>query len=440
MPAEYGVYTISVIFVTLIQTMTYTGFFHYVVTAKGDEVTVLDTTFWLITGLSAIASAMLAICAPAISRIYDAPDLITVLWWLTLIQPLAAATAWQSAVLMRHERMRLNFLIMIAQNVIALIGGVALLVTWKSVFALVAFRYLRIISGTLLYSFGGAWPTFRFDWGIARHATHFSGGLYGTRLLGFLTMYGADLILGAMFSTAEAGLYRFGNRLATSAVDMVRQPMQTFALTQFGAASRADASFGPVLRRFSGTTMLLVGCVVGVTIVFGESLVRNVFQPSYLPALMVTYALAVRALFSNGYGFVEPVMAAKGRTGKVMMYSLVWMIAQVAAIFAFAQYGLGVIAWAQALVALASSIAGTRLMARVAGIDVRPAVLASLQAVLLTAIYGGASYLLFGLVQAELGTGMVALITGIALTGVLALATLAIGMWLRIFDLKAFSG
>ena len=203
MPAEYGVYTIAVVFITFIQTMTYTGFFQYVVTAKGDEVTILDTTFWLITGLSTLASAVLALCAPAIARMYDAPDLFSVLWWLALIQPLAATTAWYSAVLMRYGKMRMNFLIMIAQNLIALVGGVVLLVLWKSVFALVAFRYLRVLSGALLYSvFSRTIPTFRFDRDMARHATHFSGGLYGTRFLSFLTMYGADLILGVMFSTA----------------------------------------------------------------------------------------------------------------------------------------------------------------------------------------------------------------------------------------------
>lgn len=440
-PAEYGVYTLAVVFITFIQTMTYTGYFHYIVTAKGDEKSILGTTFWLILGLATVSSALLALAAPMIARAYDAPDLKQVLWWLAFLQPLAGITAWYSAVLMRNGQIQTNFRIMIAQNTLALVGGVALLLLWQSIYALVAFRYLRVLSGNLLYALlSRSQPNFRLDPGMAQHASGFSAGLYGTRFLVFLSNYGADLILGLMFSTAEAGLYRFGNRLATSAIDIVRQPMQNFALTQFGAANRSDADFAPLLRRFSGSAVLLTGCVVGVILVFAEDVVRLFFKESYLPALVVTHALAIRALVGNGLSLVEPVMAAKGRTGVVMMNSLVWTIVQVVAVFTFARFGLDALAWAQAAVTLASSIGSISVISRAGGVRITPAIWANAQALGLVALYTLACALLFALVQAELGQTMTALAVGLVLAGIAALATLALGLRLHVLDLKAFSG
>lgn len=440
-PAEYGVYTLSILFVTFLQTLIYTGFFHYVVRAKGDEKQVVDTCFWLILGLSGLGSLALFAGAPALARLFDAPDMVLVLRLLATIQPAVAVTAWCSSVLMRQNRMKLHFNIMIAQNLISLVAGVAILVIWQSVFALVAYRVARAFSGALMYFyFSKVRPGLSATWATVRDAMKFSYGLYGTSILNFFSNYGADLALGLLFSTAEAGLYRFGNRIAMGAMDIIGQPMRSFAITQLGAANRNDEPFGPILKRFASTTLILMGCVAGTLLVFGEEVVTMYFQPAYVGGLVVAYAIAMRALFGLGNYFVEPVLASSGQTNLVLAHNGTWTLIQTAAIPLAAGFGLAVLAWTGAVLALFSSFTGFWLISRYGGVEIRPVLIGMLKASVIVIAYVVVAGLVHDVVLGEIGAGNLALFVSLGLSGLLGLGLLFIAAYQRTLDLRVFSG
>lgn len=442
LPAQYGVYSLGIVFVVLVQTMTYTGFYQFILTSKEDDRLVLSTCFWLIVGMVSLASLVLALVAYPLEWLFGAAPLGHVLLLLALVQPLASVGAWSSAALLRRGAVTLNFAIMFAQNLVALIGGCALLWLWHSIYALVAFRYLRVLSGAVLYAaLARDWPGLVFRRELAIRATAFSGGLYGSRLLGFLARYAADLLLGVFHSPAAVGLYRFGNRVATGATDIFSQPMGSFAATQFGAAARQDRDLAVPLARFAGTVTLLSGLVGAGVIVLAHDVIAVFFQPAYLAALTVTYALALRGAASAGQTLVEPAFSALGRTGWVMMFDLATTLVSVAAIFVASPFGLAALAWTQAaLVGGATGWAFWLLRYR-GGVDVSRAVRNFAAAAMLAAAYGLAFHIVYRWVLPPLAPDRLwTLGLGLAAGMVLALATLALGVRLRVFSLHAFSG
>ena len=442
LPVEYGVYTLSIVFVTLIQTMTYTGFYHFIVTQKGDEDAILSTSFWMLTGLAFVGSAIFAVLSSPISWLFEAPDLALVLLLLCLLQPIAGITAWYSAVLLRRQKMTLHFAIMFSQNALALIVGAILLVTWQSIFALVAFRAVRVLSAFVLYLvFSHDRPTLRFDTKLARQALGYSASLYGSKFMNFLSRYGGDLILGLVYSTAEAGLYRFGNRVATGATDIVTQPMSNFALTQFGACNRNDKPIGHALERFVGVTVLLIGAVSAVVLVLGEAVVSAFFRPEYLAALGVTYAFAMRALFGVGLHFLTPALSALDQTKVLFYFETFLAISIITAIAVAAPFGLVTLAWAQAFTTLAASVAAFIVMRRVTDVDVSGACRAFITAAILAFIYGIFLYITwtYFISTLHLAEGLLIAI-GICASFVLFLPLLAVGKKLRVFTLQVFSG
>ncbi|HUD90533.1 oligosaccharide flippase family protein, partial [Sphingobium sp.] len=375
LPAQYGIYSLGIVFVILIQTLTYTGFYQFILTSKEDDAAVLSTCFWLIVGLVSAASALLAIAAYPLEWLFEAEHLGGVLALLALIQPLASVGAWSSAALLRRRAITLNFAIMFTQNLVALVGGALLLWFWHSLYALVAFRYLRVISGAILFAiFGRDWPQMRFRKDLALAATAFSGGLYGSRMLGFLSRYAGDLLLGLLYSASAVGLYRFGNRVATGATDTLTQPMSSFAATQFGSAARQGTVLAAPLTRFAGTITLLTGMLGAVIVVFARDVIALFFQPSYMAALVVTYAMALRGVAGLGQLLVEPAFSAQGRTSWVMMFNLVTAAVSVLAVFCASPFGLEVLAWTQTLVVLCSTLWAFALIRWKARIDVSGAV------------------------------------------------------------------
>lgn len=442
LPSQYGVYSLGIVFIVLVQTMTYTGFYQFILTSREDDRDVLSTCFWLIVGLVSLASALLALAAYPLEWLFDARPLGNVLLALALVQPLASIGAWSSAALLRRGETTLNFAIMFAQNLVALVGGCALLWLWHSIYALVAFRWLRVLAGAVLFAvLAKDRPALVFRRDLAVRATAFSGGLYGSRLLNFLARYAADLLLGALHSPAAVGLYRFGNRVATGATDVFNQPMASFAATQFGAAARQDRDLAAPLARFAGTITLLSGIVGAVVIVLAHEVIAIAFQPSYLAALAVTYALALRGAASAGQMLVEPAFAALGRTAWVMMFDLVTTAVSIAAVFAASPFGLEVLAWTQALVVVGASGWAFWLLRWRGGVRIGGAVRNFAAAAGLSVLYGLALHLMCADALPLLGLSRVATLSlGFGAAAVLALAALALAARLRVFSLGAFSG
>ncbi|MFK4874486.1 oligosaccharide flippase family protein [Novosphingobium sp. ZW T3_23] len=442
MPAEFGVFTLANVFVILVQTLTYTGVFQFILAAKGDEDKIVSTGFWLIVLLVGTASLVLAAAAYPLQWLFSTPDLGLVLVLLALAQPAAALVAWSSATLLRRREVARNFRFVFLENLVALVSGALLLWYWHSLYALVAARYARIAFGAALFMLGGrTWPNPGFNVALARKAAVFSSNLYGSRFLAFLSRYSGDVLLGLFHSTADVGLYRFGNRVATGATDILSQPMSNFASTQFGSAARQEQDLAPVLARLSGTIALLTGMVGAVIIVFGEPVVSALFQPSYLAAMVVTYAMGLRGVAGVGQMLVEPVFAALDRTSWVMAYNFITAIASIAAIVAAAPFGIEVLAWSQAGVVFLSTLWAFHLIRWKGGVRVGEAVRNFILACLLTLIFGLA---LLAVKHSDLtaiasSVGMTLAIY-LSASAVLALAVLFLGARWRVFSLDAFSG
>ena len=439
-PAEYGLYTISLVFATFIQTLTYSGVFHFIVTEKGDDSAILDTTFWLIIGISVTGSAILALAAPYIGRAFDAAELPSVIRFLALTQPVSAGVAWISAVLMRQKRMHAHYTIMMIQNVSSLFIGVALLILWQSVYALVAFRFAKsIVGGVIYFGYTRILPRFSFDRNVARKATSYAGGIYGSRFLNFFANYGADLILGLVYTTAEAGLYRFGSRLATAAMDIAMHPLRNFALAQFGAANRNNEGFTPLAAKFVSTAMFLMGGVAIAIYVFGEQMVELMFREEYLGALVVTYALATRAVLGIGDQFAEPILAAKGKTGVIMAHHGFWAFVQIVLLATTAAMGMNILAWAQAAVAGATSVMAFYLVHRFAAISLGPVIRSAVRTALLLLGIGLVILLIQGIVSSQVGNFYISLAISFGISLAIGLAGLILALRLRIVNLSVFA-
>lgn len=440
--AEFGIYALGAVFMMLIQTMTYTGFYHFVVTSKEADDEVLPTSFWMITGLSLAAAAFFCALAYPLEWLFETPGLALVVILLVLAQPVSSFSAWASAVMLRRRKVQTNFNIMFWQNLGALIGGVLLMTYWHSLYALVAFRYLRALIGIALYVGAGIRiPALRFNKELGRTATIFSSHLYGSRFLAFLAKYAGDLMLGIYFSVAEVGLYRFGNRLAGSATDVLIQPMNNFAITQMGAAGRAGRPLDEPVRRFAGTVTLMTGIVGAGIIVFGHDVLSNFFNETYLAALVVTYAMAVRGVVSAGQAMLEAFFSAVGDTSWVTRFNFFSAIVSVGAIVVTAPFGLEVLAWGQAAVVFITTMRAFHLMQSKGGIKVGNSVKGFLLACGLAGAYGLTVWFVHRQVLPGFGLeGMVHMFTGIGIAALLAPVLLLIGWRMRVFTLSVFSG
>ncbi|CUH78746.1 colanic acid exporter [Tritonibacter multivorans] len=403
--AEYGVYTLAVVFAEFVVMLTYTGFFHYVINADEDEDRLLPTVFWIMVSIGAVGGALIGVNAALIAQAFDAPQLTLVLQLLAILQPFGAMIGWCTAVLTRHGKMKPYFLCIGFSNLGALALGAATLMIWPSVLALVLYRAARI--ALCLFSMCWVMPTgprLRFDVQLARRAARFAWGLYGSASLKFVSNFGADLMLAWFLSTAEAGLYRFANRLAFAASSLVTQPLNAFALKKFGRASRQGKDISAILAQFFAASIVLVGGVAMTIVVLGDQLVTALFRPEFSAATFAIVMMALRSAFSVGHNLIGPVFSALHRNATGMAYNLVVAALMVVVIPAFAPFGLNAMATATTMVQLFSIPFALFVIARWGQLDIGPALRDGTTALGLVACY---SAVLFALsFQFNLGSAM----------------------------------
>jgi O-antigen/teichoic acid export membrane protein len=364
-PAEYGVYTLATAFAILLQTFTYTGFYQFIVREEDPLGTLLDTCFWCMMAVASIGAGVLFGAAPFLSSAFNAPNFSTVLSVLALDQVLGTPIAWISAVMIRRQQLRQLYAIMLIQNILSFIAGLIFLLMWQSVFALLAYRLTKTGLGIIIYfTYNRAFPGLEVSLALALSAFRYASGLYGSRVMSFLSQYCGDLLLGLMFTTAEAGLFRFGNRVATGITDVIIQPIRSFALSQFGAAQRRREDFVAIYARFASTTLMLLGITcIAIALLVGPA-VHAFLAPRFFEAIGVTHALCVARAATIGGMFVEPILSARGKTASYFFLTTASAVIAIAATVLAAPLGLLAVAWSQSVAMVMSGALGMVFIAR----------------------------------------------------------------------------
>lgn len=433
--AEYGVYTLAIVFVEFVVMLTYTGFFHFIVTSDARDDAVLPTMFWVMVAIGTCGGAMMILFATPIATFFDVPELAPILVLFGMMQPFASGISWGAAQLTRAGLMRRYFLILIAANAFALVAGSLVLVLWHSLYALALYRATRLVFSLVLFGLNvPTLPRFHFDLGLFREAWRYALGLYGARTLTFFSMFGTDLVLAYLFSTAASGQYRFANQLATSTVDIIAHPLRSFSLKSFGAAARKGTSLTPVFNAYFPGMLFLVGGVALTVFVLGGALIETLFRPEYFAAVGAVQALSLRACARVGQNMVEPTFSATKRTGVAFTHNLILTSAMLATILCVAPFGFIQVAWAQAVLQIASVPVSLWVIARYAPVDIRPSLHSALQAMIVLICYGAALWLVWQLIGLTDFRGGMKL--GLGLAAVPVLAAVASAVAYRIGMLK----
>jgi len=362
-PQDYGLYMLAVVFAELGLIFSYSGVFHYLVTSPRSDVDIISSLFWIHLSIGTLSGAVLFGAAAPLATIFANPELAPILMIFAALQPFAAIIGWATGCLHRAQRMRRYFLNLLISNGAGLSVSVTAFILDPSLYALVAFRVARLIAALFLFlPTMTQRPRFCVDPAILRESLAYARALYGTRLISFFAAYGTDLMLAFCFTTAESGLYRFANRLAQAAIDVIALPIRTLALKSFAQAARHSLSLILLIRDYICVSAFLMSGVAITQISLGHTAITTLFGPDYVIALWAFYALSVRYAVGFASQLIEPIMAARQTTSKALRFHAIWTFFALLGTVLTAPFGLGVLALTQALLALLCTLHALRIL------------------------------------------------------------------------------
>ncbi|WP_156679491.1 oligosaccharide flippase family protein [Sphingomonas profundi] len=243
-PAEFGVFALASIAITLIRTLLYSGAFEYLLKARdaGDcSSESLAVNLALAVGLGVLLGAIALIAG----RLFAADAIALALLAMLPSNLVSAVAAWRESLLLRTGRLRLYYALTTLAELAAMVLAIALLFAGFKVAALIWQLYARNLATLILYMLASpAIYSRRFSRARFVAVLRWSTSRYAAMLVGFGATYSADLFLGIFLSPAATGLFRASSRIVTAVTDMFNQPARTFAMTIFSqraaAAQRSD--------------------------------------------------------------------------------------------------------------------------------------------------------------------------------------------------------
>ncbi|MEO0032387.1 MAG: hypothetical protein RIS94_2145 [Pseudomonadota bacterium] len=319
-PTAFGVFAIAAALLTLARTMLYTGPFEYLLKAPEDGTPHVARACLLVNFVAALAwLVLLGAAGLAAPRIFGSPAVGAVILALAPSNLVAAYTGWLEALLLRSGRLRPYYAITVTVEFVSGIGAALLLVAGCGLWALVAQVYMRLLLFVAVYvlivrapSPGWAPP------GVAREVLRWSGGRYGSVLVGFLGNYSGDLLLGAVFSPAAAGVYRAGSRIVTALADVFVQPAGLLTATTLSAArARGEARRGAWLR-----LLALFGApafsALALLALLADRLTPIVLGPAWAAAAPVVAIFCVARMAALLTAVASAVLVVEDRQGRLL--------------------------------------------------------------------------------------------------------------------------
>lgn len=340
-PADFGLFAIAAALLTLSRTMLYTGPFEYVLKAPEEHGAAVASAGLLANGLVALAcTALLGACGLAAPLLFRGEGIGLLLFALAPSNLLAALAGWEEAMVLRGGQVRGYYAITVGTEAAAGLGAAALLLAGWGVWALVAQVYARLAIFVLAYRALLILP------GLPRpcltetaRILRWSGSRYGAILVGFLANYSGDLLLGAVFSPAAAGIYRAGNRVVTALADMFVQPASLLVTTRL-AADRARGCTGDAgwLRLAALFAALCWPALAGLALA-SDLIAPVLLGPQWAGAGPVIAIFCVARIAALPIGVGAAVLVIADRQDRVLWIQGAAALATAGATLALARHG-----------------------------------------------------------------------------------------------------
>lgn len=272
-PEHYGVISIVLVFINLLDVFVTTGFGSALVQKKETDVLDFDTAFLLSFGVSLILYTILFAVAPYIALFYNTPELCAVLRIMGLRLPLAAINNIQQA----HVQRRMNFKCLFSANTISTVGsgivGAIIAACGFGVWALVTQHLTHALVVVLVLFIIGEWrPKLRFSAKKAKDIWSFGWKVLGTQLVATLESDLRSLVVGKEFGPADLAYYDQGRKYPALIVTNISSAIDNVMLPAYSREQDDRSRILAMLRR-----SIRIGLFVMTPVLLGFAIVAESF-------------------------------------------------------------------------------------------------------------------------------------------------------------------
>jgi len=386
-PEDFGVFTMSMIFVMLAMAICDLGLGAALVQRKDPTPGHLDSTFWAAIVMGAVLLITLTLTAPLTAAFFRTPVLEDVLPVLSLIFVAGSVGVVHRTLLEKEMRFRSLARCEVAASLGFGVSSVGLALAGAGVWSIVAGRILQRVIATVLYWVSCPWkPGLSFSLKHLRELLAFGGNVMGENMAAFLYTNVDYALVGRFLGSTALGLYGMAYRIVTL-------PLQKISLSVMSAVYPAfcriqdepDRVARGYLSAIKHLSIMVAPMLIGLMALAPE-LVTGIFGDHWRPAVLPLQILVAAGLAKAIGAPANSVFKACGRPDMALKVTLAALALTLAGVAAGISFGISGVAVGISLSSVSAFMVAQYALCRLLNFPMRRVVRALLPAAWLSAV------------------------------------------------------
>jgi O-antigen/teichoic acid export membrane protein len=350
-PHDYGLAAMVLAFSALVYLFSDLSFGTALIQRR--EITEADrsTVFWTSVASGILFTLIGLAAAGPIASFYGEPEVEPLFAALSVTFVIAALSSTQLSLLTREMDFRTLELREIAATLVAGACGITAALAGLGAWALILQQVAASLTSTVLLWICSSWrPHFRFSLASLRDLGSFSANVFGARLLFYANRNVDNILIGRFLGPAALGAYAIAYNLMLIPLSQISIPLQDVLFPAFSRmqheVERIKAGW---LRANLVVGSITIPAMVGLVLV-ADDFVAVVLGDQWDSAVPVLQILAWVGLLQSLQGLNGSVLRALDRTGTLLRYSIVAVVATTGAVIVGLPSGIVGVAAAYAVV------------------------------------------------------------------------------------------
>lgn len=326
-PEDFGISSITSMFIFLLHNLLQNGFTKYLV--QKQEVDDLDysTTFVTSVVVSAGFGVVVFILAPLVGGFYQSDQLSTMLRIICVLAVVGSFSAIQNALVQRQLLFKQQFVASTISVVVS--GGLAIYLAVHNfgVWSIIAHQILTVILSSLSLAFLVRWrPSIRYSKERFASLKAFVWPLFITNIWEWLFLNLRPLIIGRVYNTSILGYYNRANQFPVISMNIMSTAIQSVMLPVFAQRqSQLNVIHRLSQKLFSLTSFVYLPIMVGLALV-SRPLIIILLTDKWLMAVPIMQILCISSIFSGFNSLQLEVLYSIGEVNILMKYQYIRMI------------------------------------------------------------------------------------------------------------------
>ncbi|MCK4851546.1 MAG: lipopolysaccharide biosynthesis protein [Candidatus Omnitrophica bacterium] len=215
LPSDFGLLGIAMIAVSMLRTLTGTGFAHALIQKKGGISDYMNTAWCVEAGRGTVLAVLLFLFAPVIAVFFKNPEAAGIMRVVAITVFLTGLVSTGIVHFEKQLKFEKLFIYNLGTQTVSLVVGVSLAFLLRNVWALVyggiAGAVTKIVLSYALHPFR---PALKFDPEKAKELFSFGKWVFISGILVFLITQGDDIFVGKLLGVTALGFYTMAYRLS----------------------------------------------------------------------------------------------------------------------------------------------------------------------------------------------------------------------------------